>query len=99
MPGEGLTKLSPAALKAAMQGGTEAWGQWGSVLEHIRYAEPITGRRGRRKCSCGCGKRATHKGFANGICLMSGCELAVRRWVRNPVDTYRRRALASQEKP
>lgn len=28
--------------------------------------------------------------MANGVCLMQGCELSVRRWVRNPVDTRRR---------
>ena len=36
-----MQKLSPAALKAAMQGGTDAWGQIGSATENVRYAEPI----------------------------------------------------------
>jgi len=75
-----LNKLSPAALKAAMRGGTTAWG-WVGSEDHVRYAEPITYR---RKCWCGCGKRSTHIGMANGVALLSGCELSVRRWVSSP---------------
>lgn len=38
----------------------------------------------RRRCPCGCGQTATHSGLGtNGIALMSGCELRVRRWVRD----------------
>ncbi len=77
-----LNELSPQALSAAMRGGMQAWGQWGSSVDHIRYAEPISGRR-RRMCHCGCRKRSTHRGAANGITLMTGCELHVRRWVRD----------------
>lgn len=36
-----LNELSPTALKAAMQGGTEAWGQMGSSSKNVRYAEII----------------------------------------------------------
>jgi len=35
------------------------------------------------RCCCGCDRRATHLGFADGYCMMSGCELTVRRWVRD----------------
>lgn len=78
----GLNKLSPAALRAAMEGGTGGWGVRGSAVEHVRYSEAIPrSDRRRRKCCCGCGRRSTHRGFANGVCLMSGCELAVARWV------------------
>ena len=77
-----LNDLSPAALKAALRGGTERWGRWGSI-GHIRYAEPIVGRKGRRKCRCGCGGRRTHMGMANGVALTGGCELSMRRWVRD----------------
>ena len=82
-----LSKLSPAAVKAAMNGGTEYWGKWASDSAHTRYAEQIVGRKG--KCRCGCGKPYTHRGMANGIMLMGGCELAVRRWVRDPKEFYR----------
>lgn len=78
-----LNKLSPAALSAAMRGGTAAWGEVGSAADHVRYLEPINSR---RKCHCGCGGRKTHAGMANGVCLMSGCELRVRRWVKGASD-------------
>lgn len=77
-----LNDLTPSALSAAMRGGTVAWGKVGSASENIRYAEPI-GSRSRRRCQCGCNKRATHLGMANGIGLMPGCELRVKRWVRD----------------
>lgn len=79
-----LDKLSPAALKAAMTGGTAEWGQRASAIEHVRYIQAIVGRRGRRKCYCGCNRRATHLGMANGIALAHGCEMAMRRWVVDP---------------
>ncbi len=73
-----LAKLSPTALAAAMKGGTEGWGRWGSSRDHVRYCDPSqVPPRSRRKCQCGCGKRSTHHGCANGITLMTGCELAV----------------------
>ncbi|HEY5819233.1 MAG TPA: hypothetical protein VIU14_12700 [Mesorhizobium sp.] len=34
-------------------------------------------------CRCGCDRRATHLGLADGFGMMSGCELTVRRWVRD----------------
>jgi hypothetical protein len=80
-----LTKLSPTALKAAMNGGTAGWGQIASANDHVRYMDPWPeGRRkGRCRCPCGCGKLITHVGKANGLALMDGCELRVARWVRN----------------
>lgn len=85
MSGVKLNDLSPAELSAAMRGGVDGWGQHGSALEHVRYSMPIDkSDRRRRKCHCGCGKRETHRGFANGVCLMSGCEMRVARWVANP---------------
>lgn len=77
-----LNSLSPNALSAAMRGGTVAWCEHGSATTHIRYAEPQSPQR-RKKCHCGCGSRAAHRGMANGVCLMSGCEIRVRRWVRD----------------
>ena len=37
----------------------------------------------RSKCYCGCNGRATHNGLGDGAGMMSGCELTVRRWVRD----------------
>lgn len=90
-----LPKLTPAALSAAMRGGTEAWGKWASARVHLRYADPIDGR-SRRRCHCGCKRRATHVGKANGIALTSGCEIQVRRWVRDPIEAIMALRRASQ---
>lgn len=85
-----LNGMSAATLSAAMRGGTATWGQSASALEDVRYADPITGRAGRRKCSCGCDRASSHRGMANGICLVSGCELSIRRWVKDPSADLRR---------
>ena len=37
----------------------------------------------RRRCGCGCGQRATHTGTGQGAAMVTGCELAIRRWVRD----------------
>ena len=76
-----LSKLSPKALAAAMKGGTAGWGQVASAVDHVRYAQPVRPT-SRRQCHCGCGKRATHIGMANGCGLTRGCELAVQRWIK-----------------
>ena len=76
-----LNNLSPAALKAAMKGGTAAWGQWGSASDHQLYVERVLPS-SRRRCLCGCENRATHLGMANGVALISGCEMAVQRWLK-----------------
>ncbi|CAE6900315.1 hypothetical protein R70199_03655 [Paraburkholderia domus] len=78
-----LNKLSRQALSAAMRGGTEGWGQYGSSVDHVRYSEPLERRRGRRKkCYCGCDRPITHRGMANGVALTCACELGIARWVR-----------------
>jgi len=78
-----LKTLSTPALAAAMRGGTDGWGQWGSITEHILYVEPQTPNRGHyRKCHCGCCGKATHRIMANGICMGSGCEMSMRRALR-----------------
>lgn len=76
-----LNKLSPPALAAVMKGGTDGWGQWGSMRDHAAYVQPISGPR-RRMCRCGCRKRSTHGVFANGIIMASGCELDARRFLK-----------------
>ena len=35
------------------------------------------------RCRCGCSRRAAHLGLADGYGMMSGCELTVRRSVRD----------------
>lgn len=96
-----LNDLLPAALRAAMQGGTSGWGEHGSAEGHVRYAHPVQPR-SRRRCQCGCGQRATKVGMANGVALMLGCELAVARWVKDPTgfvrDLMRRRQAARNVK-
>lgn len=57
--------------------------QWASAIEHERYALPLASRK-RCRQSANCTNRVTHRGMANGVCLMSGCEFHVYRWVRNP---------------
>ena len=54
-----------------------------SAKEGPRSMMRITGRGGRPKCRCGCGKRATHLGLANGVTLTGGCEQYVRWWVEH----------------
>lgn len=79
-----LSKLSPAALAAAMRGGTAEWGRRACVGEHIGYVEPQDARRGQyRKCRCGCAGKAKFRAMFNGICMYSGCELSVRRFVKH----------------
>jgi len=75
-----LNKLSPAAMKAAMTGGTAGWGTYGSSLEHVRYVEPY---KSRCRCRCGCKGRSTHLGKCNGVALVSGCEMKCRRWAKD----------------
>ena len=77
-----LRKMQPAELKAAMQGGTELWGSVASSTEHVRYKLALPKIKARRRCSCGCGGKATHSGMANGMALTSGCELSMQRWVK-----------------
>lgn len=64
--------------------GTDAWRQWGSASEHHRYFEPVDPK-SRRRCHCGCKRRATHRGMANGVCLMTGCEWSAAKWARNGI--------------
>lgn len=89
-----LSKLSPPELSAAMRGGTTAWGHHGSAVEHVRYLQPVEPK-SRRRCSC-CNRRATHHGMANGVGLITGCEILVRRWVKDPIDVFRTRARAAK---
>lgn len=78
-----MKSFSKQARSAAMRGGMEGWGRYGSADTHIRYAELIAPK-SRRRCGCGCGLRATHRGAANGVTLRTGCEMSIRRWVKSP---------------
>ena len=87
-----LNKLNKSALSAAMRGGTDGWGQMGSSTMNVRYID-LAPARARRRCHCGCEGRATHRGLANGVCLVSGCQMAILRWVKTG-DTTARHAFA-----
>jgi hypothetical protein len=50
----------------------------------------------RRRCPCGCGNRATHTGRGNGIALVIGCQMAIRRWVRDGIKARSARAKESK---
>ena len=67
-----------ARLKAMAQGHS---GNYGSATGMTRDSWPADSR-SRTRCHC-CGKRATHVGGAGALALMMGCELTVRRWVRD----------------
>lgn len=54
--------------------------QWADADLHER-AMVKTPPSSRKRCSC-CGRRATHVGTANGMAMMGGCDLRVRRWVK-----------------
>ncbi len=87
MPHPSLNNLSPQALKAAMQGGTQAWGQWGSIDRHVFYVERQDARRGHYlKCRCGCGGKAKFRLMANGICMGEGCELSMHRCAKRQMQ-------------
>lgn len=68
-------------VRARLSSPPGSWGQYGSSLDHVRYMKPVLST-SRRRCHCGCGKRATYVGMANGVALTSGCEWSMRRWVR-----------------
>lgn len=62
---------------------TGGWGEVGNASDP-RHVEPLSPRlRNRARCFCGCGGKVTHAGKANGVALTSGCELSMRRWVRD----------------
>jgi len=77
-----ISNLSPAARSAAMRGGTDEWGWHANARTDVRYMEPVPSK-SRKRCQCGCKKRATHRGMAKGMALTKGCEMKVRRWVRD----------------
>ncbi len=67
---------------------------WAHADLHRRTIAPIVGRKGRRRCCCGCGKMSTHTGRANGIAMTAGCEWFVRIWVRDGTAAIVRRSQA-----
>lgn len=71
-----------AQIKAASQAGFDP--MWASQDAHARDCWPVDSR-SRSRCNCGCGKRSTHVGGCNGMGLRSGCELSIRRWMREGV--------------
>ncbi|MBN9791271.1 hypothetical protein DMP17_22070 [Pseudonocardia sp. TMWB2A] len=82
--------MSAAETKARLTSPGE-YGVHGSVDHPNRAAVLLPGRfRNRRRCPCGCGNNASHAGMANGVCLTSGCELSMRRWVKDARAEIRR---------
>lgn len=65
--------------QAAAEASPGYWGKWGADSMK-RYAQPVRPR-SRKRCHCGCKRRATHAGVANGVALMSGCQFSTGRWV------------------
>lgn len=72
----------------AASAGQDGWGSYASATGQIRYAALLPAPYNRVRCDCGCGGRETHSGMANGLALCSGCELRIRRWVRDGYDTW-----------
>lgn len=58
-----------------------------NALTDPRSMRPVPPRC-RRRCHCGCKKRATHTGTANGVAMTTGCELYIRRWVKSPLNAH-----------
>lgn len=54
---------------------------WASLERHTD--RKMIAVKSRRKCHCGCGSRVTHSGTVNGIAMTTGCELHIRRWVKD----------------
>lgn len=74
------------------------WGKYGNCEQHKRYMVPVSPKL-RRRCRCGCRKRATHHGMANGVGLATGCELSIRRWVRDGAKAvFAQKRLAEKRK-
>ncbi|MCP2320972.1 hypothetical protein APR12_006362 [Nocardia amikacinitolerans] len=69
---------------AATATGQSGWGRIGSDADHQRYMYLLPGRyRNRRRCYCGCtAGKASHGVAANGVGLVTGCELSMHRWVK-----------------
>lgn len=68
----------PAHAKAALTG-PGGFGMVANARVHERYIVPV---KSRRRCPCGCRERITHAGCCNGLAMTNGCEMWVRRWVR-----------------
>lgn len=67
----------------AQAAGQAGWGVIGDANAHQRYMKLLPGRyRNRRKCPCGCGGKASHGGYVNGLAMTSACEWAMRQWVK-----------------
>jgi hypothetical protein len=80
--------MTPKELRARVES-AGAWGLVGSTTDANRYTVPKPDRRGRRICwvctKAGASTRATHRCFANGVCLTADmCEFHAHQWVREP---------------
>ena len=80
--------MTPKELRARVES-AGAWGLVGSTTDANRYTIPKPDRRGRRICwvctKAGASTRATHRCFANGVCLTADmCEPPAPQWAREP---------------
>ncbi len=67
----------------------------------FRASARIIGRKGRRRCTCGCGSMSTRRGLADGCSMVQGCELYIARWVKQGpfAATIATRRPATPERP
>lgn len=55
---------------------------FGSIDIHKRELGIYKYQHHKRLCDCGCKTKATHTGLCNGVVMIAGCELSMRRWVK-----------------
>lgn len=62
---------------------------YANIFTHKRAIEKVSPK-SRQRCWCGCNRRGTHYGTANGIGMTSPmCEMQARRWMKSPESAFR----------
>lgn len=74
----------------------EGYGRHGSVYGHdiIILEHPEKDKRKRRMCRCGCGKKASHVQYSNGVAMNSGCKNKLDKFV----NEINKQKMEQQEK-